>query len=75
VRQHIREVLKHLEEVGAHPRLDPCHKHPRIYYQFRGTERFYVVSGSPSDGVRSAQRAIAELKRLMRCAEFGKEKK
>jgi|HubBroStandDraft_6_1064221.scaffolds.fasta_scaffold142654_2 hypothetical protein len=67
MRSHIRGVMDFLQGIGAHPRLDPHHKHPRVYYKAPGqrAERFYVLGFSPRNPHRCQLAAIADLRRLI----------
>jgi hypothetical protein len=64
-RQYIDVLTRELASHGvADWRIDRSHHHPRLTFQWKGRETFYVMPSSSSDW-RGALNARADLRRIL----------
>ena len=61
-----REAIAFLETSGAeHVHMTMGRKHPRVVFEWKGEEMFYVLPGTPGDTLRGAKNAISDLRRML----------
>lgn len=61
-----RRIIAFLEKSGAsHIHVELGARHPRIVFNWQGKTLRYVVPGTPSDSLRAAHNAIADIKWLI----------
>lgn len=63
---HIEKTMVWLREQGAeNVRLEHDSKHPKIFYVWRGAERFYVISWTPKNEDSCARLSVRDLRHEM----------
>lgn len=65
-KNHIDAAIIELERLGAEAiRVVKGRVHPRIVFQWKGEQKFLVVSGTPSDNFRTSHNIKSDIRHLL----------